>query len=549
MAPETTLNDKVFLINHPDVATALDIEPDTKRRYSFSQLEPNYSKLHELAVRANAIDEKARTAVEEELIRLATNVRLYAELTHSFRFVFSHPDFSVTDSRLKKVLNLPGEQNEFSFLDIVLQADALRTASEGLENKSADAWTPQEKEIVRLMSTLYQWSRYYHGLPFHIVPALDSRSEIWLSPWDAIMDNFRERIGREEIVYLRDMVAAYYSGQQLEFDMAARAFNAAVLKRVDEKLRGKLKLIPLEILYNRLQLFLWARILYAAAFVTVLMALLNEKRVLEKWALRVAAAGFVLHATAIILRIVLLGRPPVSNLYETFIFVGFVACLVGIIMENLGRNGLGTIVSGLGGFLFLSIAGKFAAEGDTLKMLVAVLNSNFWLGTHVLSITTGYAGVCVAGILGHVYIIQGLLRPQNKAALETTYRNLMGVLGFGLIMTFLGTNLGGIWADQSWGRFWGWDPKENGAMLIVLWCAIIFHAQVGKMIGPLGVAVGGVLGLVVVMWAWFGVNLLSVGLHSYGFTSGAAIALFAYVLCQILFLLLTVPAVKRSLSR
>ncbi len=132
--------------------------------------------------------------------------------------------------------------------------------------------------------------------------------------------------------------------------------------------------------------------------------------------------------------------------------------------------------------------------------------------------------------------------------LNSTYRNLVGTLLFGLMMTFLGTMLGGIWADQSWGRFWGWDPKENGALLIVIWCAMIFHARVAKMIGPLGMAVGSVLGIIVVMWAWFGVNLLSIGLHSYGFTSGAANNLIIYVVCELLFLIVSLWMIRHKVS-
>jgi len=201
-----------------------------------------------------------------------------------------------------------------------------------------------------------------------------------------------------------------------------------------------------------------------------------------------------------------MARPPVTNLYETFIFVGFIAVLLGIIIELIHKQWLGILVSSVCGIVLLFISAKFSAEGDTMKMLVAVLNSNFWLGTHVLSITTGYAGCCVAGIVGHLYIIQRLFKPKAKKLLNSTYRNLVGALLFGLMMTFLGTMLGGIWADQSWGRFWGWDPKENGALLIVIWCAMIFHARVANLIGPLGMAVGSVLGIIVVMWAWFGVN-------------------------------------------
>ena len=175
-----------------------------------------------------------------------------------------------------------------------------------------------------------------------------------------------------------------------------------------------------------------------------------------------------------------------------------------------------------------------------MQMLVAVLNSNFWLSTHVIAITTGYAGCCVAGLMGHIYVLQALGQPHNKKRLEVTYYNMLGILGFGLTMSFLGTTLGGIWADQSWGRFWGWDPKENGALMIVLWSAIVFHSRIAKVINPLGVAVGCILGLVNVVWAWLGVNLLSVGLHSYGFTSGIANMLIVYVLLEIVFIAVTV---------
>ena len=240
-----------------------------------------------------------------------------------------------------------------------------------------------------------------------------------------------------------------------------------------------------------------------------------------------------------------MGRPPVSNLYETFIFVSAISVIAGIIIELVNKRWVGICVASVCGFVFLMLSGKFAAEGDTMQMLVAVLNSNFWLGTHVLSITVGYAGVCVAGLVGHLYILQRIRYPKDKAALESTYRNMIGALGFGLMMSFLGTMLGGIWADESWGRFWGWDPKENGALLIVLWCAILFHARLGRFITPLGAAAGCVLGIVVVMWAWFGVNLLNVGLHSYGFTSGIATGLLAYVIGEVVFLAICVPMAKK----
>jgi ABC-type transport system involved in cytochrome c biogenesis permease subunit len=210
---------------------------------------------------------------------------------------------------------------------------------------------------------------------------------------------------------------------------------------------------------------------------------------------------------------------------------------LGLILERVNKNWIGLIVANVCGLIMLLIAGKFANDGDTMQMLIAVLNSNFWLSTHVIAITVGYAGCCVAGIMGHIYILQALAQPKNLKRLESTYQNMLGILGFGLTMSFLGTMLGGVWADQSWG---------NGALMIVLWCAIVFHAKIAKVINPLGVAVGCVLALMVVMWAWFGVNLLSVGLHSYGFASGIAGGLILYAIAEVVFISVTVLILGRK---
>jgi ABC-type transport system involved in cytochrome c biogenesis permease subunit len=143
-----------------------------------------------------------------------------------------------------------------------------------------------------------------------------------------------------------------------------------------------------------------------------------------------------------------------------------------------------------------------------------------------------------------VYLLQAVFK-KDKKLLESTYYTLAGMLGLALTLTFLGTNLGGIWADQSWGRFWGWDPKENGALMIVLWTAMLFHARIAQWIGPKGLAVGAVLGTIVVVWAWFGVNLLSIGLHSYGFTAGVATSVAVYVVCEIIFVSIMMAILRK----
>ncbi len=108
-----------------------------------------------------------------------------------------------------------------------------------------------------------------------------------------------------------------------------------------------------------------------------------------------------------------------------------------------------------------------------------------------------------------------------------------GIVCFATLFSFVGTVLGGIWADQSWGRFWGWDPKENGALLIVLWNAIILHARWGGMVRERGLMNMAVFGNIVTSWSWFGVNMLGIGLHSYGFMDAAFQWLRAFVVLQL----------------
>jgi cytochrome c biogenesis factor len=143
-----------------------------------------------------------------------------------------------------------------------------------------------------------------------------------------------------------------------------------------------------------------------------------------------------------------------------------------------------------------------------------------------------------------VAIIQALKR--RPAAMARTADALPGILAFGLAFTAIGTLMGGIWADLSWGRFWGWDPKENGALLLIAWCAVLFHARLAGWIGRVGFAAGSVGALVVVALAWFGVNLLGLGLHAYGFTSGASRGLLAFILLELVFLAVAVPLARKG---
>ncbi len=218
------------------------------------------------------------------------------------------------------------------------------------------------------------------------------------------------------------------------------------------------------------------------------------------------------------------------------IFIGWAAVAVGILMETVFRkkaDGIGNLVGGIAGFTTLLIAHFLAGDGDTMEQMRAVLDTRFWLATHVTIVTLGYMATFVAGTIGMFYVFAGLFtRRLDTETEDGMYRMLYGTVCFALLLSFVGTVLGGLWADDSWGRFWGWDPKENGALLIVLWNAIMLHARYGKMVKHRGFAIMSIFGNIVTAWSWFGVNQLNVGLHSYGFTDSAGFWLMVFILSQ-----------------
>ena len=519
--PDSTSNEKIFLINNPDIATALGIAPQQDRRYTPSQLQQNYRTLAQLQQAAQKIPEKERSLAENEIMRIFDNINLYADLSRSFLFAFPQSDFTINSSATKAKLGLPADQNEFSFIDLALKADAIKL---------------NDPELAQASANLFRWSQDYKDMPFTVIPS--SQQGKWLSPWDALSTDFSNESTRQLVILWHNMAVSYTQGNDIAFNMAAHMYLDEVRALVSKDDLKKMDKFPLELFYQEQSPFTWSIMFYIFAFIFFVVSFASPKPLWYNLGLLSVIAGFIPHFAGLVMRIIIMARPPVSSLYETFIFVGIIAVFLGLMIEYYNRQWLGIVTAAISGTALLFIANKYSAEGDTLKVLIAVLNSNFWLATHVTTITMGYAATCVGGLLGHIWLLQAVFK-KDAQTLEKTYKTTLGILGVALTLTFLGTNLGGIWADQSWGRFWGWDPKENGALMIVLWTALLVHAKVAQMIDPWGLAVGAVIGMMVVMWAWFGVNLLSVGLHSYGFTSGVATSLVVYAVVEVLFLLAT----------
>ena len=244
---------------------------------------------------------------------------------------------------------------------------------------------------------------------------------------------------------------------------------------------------------------------------------------------------FLIHATGLLARMLVMERPPVTNLYASAVFIGFGSVLLCLILEWLYKNGLGLLTAGFVGGATAYVAKFLAADGDTMEKLRAVLDTNFWLAIHVTTVTLGYTATFVAGMLGVIWIIRSVFTPNFTEAESKENSTMMyGVLCFATLLSFFGTVSGGIWADYSWGRFWGWDPKENGAVLIVIWNALILHARWAGLVKGRGMAILAVLGNMVVAWSYFGTNQLGIGLHAYGFSSKLASGCFWFWVSQLI---------------
>lgn len=346
---------------------------------------------------------------------------------------------------------------------------------------------------------------------------------------------------------LNKAFVAYANQDADEFNKVVRNYHELLLEEPPEELVSKPSLTGrivksrfgafyrFEEFFNKCAPFLWASWLYAFAFLLCAIGWLGWTKTMNRSAYGVLWLVFAWHTLALIARIYISGRPPVTNLYSSAVFIGWGAVLFALLADLFYRNGIMSVAAAVIGFSTLQIAHYLAGDGDTFRVLVAVLDTQFWLATHVTSITLGYAATYLAGLLGMVYVLAGIFTPKmDKEADKQITRMIYGTTCFAISFSLIGTVLGGLWADDSWGRFWGWDPKENGALLIVLWNALILHARWDGLVKGRGLALLAIAGNIITTWSWFGVNELGVGFHSYGFSEGRLMYVARFIISQLL---------------
>ena len=341
----------------------------------------------------------------------------------------------------------------------------------------------------------------------------------------------------------KNILTSWQEGDAAKFNKGISDYRAVLT--AEELPHLDPQLVKLEAWFNYFEPFYLAICIYLPIIVMSFFGWLFFGNVLRNTSLSLLSLAFVLHTAALILRMCISGRPPVTNLYSSAIFIGWAVVFGSFFIELIMKRGIGNLLGATVGAATLVIAHYLARdEGDNLGVMQAVLDTTFWLATHVVCITLGYAATILAGVMGLAYCVMAVISPRTSGVVSGTPvapefklfgKMVYGVICFALFFSLVGTVLGGLWADDSWGRFWGWDPKENGAMMIVLWNAFILHARWDKMVRDYGTAVLAMIGNVVTAWSWFGVNELKAGLHTYGFTEGRLLAMLLFIAVQLAF--------------
>ena len=499
-----------FVINHPEVLGLFGWQQSDKKYYSFRELTPFFRQIDEQGRQADEVESGQRSTYQTAIVNLRNSLVLY--------------------QRLKSSLEPEGAKNYARELEN--SARLLPVASEivvsGKANPKTDPKTlGQTTEFLKRFETQSKLA-YFLSIPPTSGEHRDGGE--WLATGAGVLQAMSGRPMSPVVTAYARIGDAYRAADTARFEQE----SAELRRSLGGSEARAVRRAKFEFLFNQIEPFYRSMGLYVLATLLACGSWLGSGRALARSAFWLLVVALAIHTFGLGARMYLQERPPVTNLYSSAVFIGWGTVIIGLVLERIFKDGIGAACAGAIGFLTLIIAHHLAGSGDTLEMLQAVLDTNIWLATHVVVITAGYSAMFLAGMLSLLYVVRGLftrsLSPTDAKALA---RVVYGVVCFATLTSFVGTVLGGIWADQSWGRFWGWDPKENGALLIVLWCAIVLHARWGGFVRDRGLIVMALFGNVVTAFSWFGVNMLGVGLHSYGFMEKALPWLVGFMLSQV----------------
>lgn len=546
--PELANQLPVFRVDNTDIMKGMGIKVTERRdRFSFDDLRPGYDQIMQRGQKLTMESEDRKLKPDEkQLTEFAQQILNYQALTSALDF--AREGMRIAPESIPGGVANKSEFQSFSYwvkafpqIRAAVQRAAVENGGEIPESLRGTLRT-MEEYIAKTRFGLnwippYDDAKEWRPLGRTITDLIEGTSEQW-EPTIADLQTL------EALVPLSDQpnsAAFLKSIAAWQEDLSARtdkrgetqlAPNGSPLysKPVSEKIAS-------EVTYYEKRYFQKGRVYFIIAFVFSMIGWLVTKPLPSKIVQRLTALVFVVAlyylVAGIISRSLVMERPPVGNLYDTIPFITAGGVVILGLAELITRRKLLLSLAcflGMAG-IFLAFRFEYGDAKDHMDPLVAVLNSNYWLATHVIIVTLGYSGGLVACFLSQVYVhlrLAGVIE-KNKSFQRFVTRAVYGIVCFTLLFSLVGTVLGGVWANDSWGRFWGWDPKENGALLIVLWSLTILHARLAGWMNDWGIHLACIFGGMIVAFSWWHVNMLEVGLHSYGFIKGGEMIWLFYI--------------------
>jgi cytochrome c-type biogenesis protein CcsB len=454
--------------------------------------------------------------------------------THDWR---NEPMILVSLGKLKEQLGLQATQRRFSFTQLTALPELNRIAGEAHALQKAEKPLDRsQREAMAVSERLALLGHVMEGSALLIVPASTSETDPWVVPPEFGRYYTETQFGPVQNE-LQAVANAYVEGDGFKFGSASRRLREA-LRALSPSIYPTERQLGIESGYNHLEAFYRAILVYGTAFLLLLIAQWrNPRGILSVAGVILAILGLVLHASGIILRCLIAGRPPVTNMYESIIWVSFAVSFFGMIFFARYRTTIYLLAALPVTLLALLLVHQMPiAMPSSIDPLVPVLRDNFWLTIHVLTITLSYAAFALAMGFGHILLWRYARKPAEARTDAPMHFWLYRVLQLGVLLLAAGTILGGVWANYSWGRFWGWDPKETWALIALLCYITTLHGRLAGWWTQFGLVVASVVCFLAVLMAWYGVNfVLGKGLHSYGFGIGGETYVATFVILDLLF--------------
>ena len=469
--------------------------------------------------------------------------------THDWK---NEPMVLISSGQLIEQLGLDKTQRRFSFTQLTGSAELQRIASEARALKRAEKPLDRvQQETLSVNDRLALLGNVMNGNALLIIPSPKNEADPWLLPDPApVATYYDEAQFAPAFAELTKMMRAYNQADTFNFSSGARQLrdNLRTLSPSIYPQEGQLRL---EYFYNHFEGFYRAIWCYGIALVILIAAHLRKRgRALQNLGVAIAILGLAFHAGGIVMRCMIAGRPPVTNMYESIIWVSFAVTFFGMIFFARYRTPVYLLAALPVTLISLLLVHQMPiAMPSNIDPLVPVLRDNFWLTVHVLTITLSYAAFALAMGFGHILLWRYARNPAAASADAPMHFWLYRVLQLGVLLLAVGTILGGVWANYSWGRFWGWDPKETWALIALLCYIVALHGRLAGWWTEFGLVVASVVCFLAILMAWYGVNfVLGKGLHSYGFGIGGETYVAIFVVLDFLFVAFAIWRYRRSAS-